>query len=474
MTYAKRIFSSLKSTLQVRFAGGFDVPEDSTCRRVRCADLRTMRQDAPRASLQRAGGFPVRIPSDWGTCRRGALWTPRRRNGLIRGRIAIRGWDYLIARLTNHWRIDYGSMARNARVSAFPAVGFSFPFSGPRVVSVLFCAFDYRADVSFTRISARSFSCGRFDARILAAVRSAGLTTGNQHRRLTMNIKRNILAIITIGIFTFGVSPVSHAAGDAIKCSSRVTPENYQIKLRAISIEPNNRIYKYIAGIYGLCLGKTQEGMGHIQRSAEMGHVQAHKVMAEYYRSDGSLDGVKDRHRITKDQQNFDNAVHYYRKTFQLIESNPAYPRGANRDQRSLERQALSSASVFYWLTYLYYTGYARALDEIVNSDEKLHYEDSLDILDNMGDISQACLNWPTLSEWKERKQRVSSLLKSGCSAMKDFVDTVWTLEQERIDVSGKCRGALRGCAEHQRLMKQIRSAENDMLRRLDANPPIF
>ena len=291
-----------------------------------------------------------------------------------------------------------------------------------------------------------------------------------------MNINRIILTIITIGIFTFGMSPASHAdrPGDAVQCSSRMDSEGYQKRLRIISRKPNDRIQIYISGIYGLCAGKIQEGMGHIQRSAEMGHVQAYKVMAEYYRTDGTLDGVRDRHRITEDQQNFDNAIHYYRKTAQNIESNPDYPRGVNRDQRSIERKDLSSASVFYWLTYLYYTGYTRALDEIMNSDEKLHYGDSLDVLGNMGDISQACLNRPSLSEWRERRQQVASLLKAGCSAMKDFVDTVWTLEQERIEVSGKCRSALRGCDAHQQLMNKIRSAENNMLKRLDANPPIF
>ena len=288
---------------------------------------------------------------------------------------------------------------------------------------------------------------------------------------------KTIKALLILTAFAgFGISPVSHAnvVGDAIGCANRMTPERYQKKLHGLSKRPNDRIRMYIAGIYGLCLGKTQEGMGHIQRAAEMGHISANKVMAEYYRTDGSLDGVRDRHRITENQQNFDNAVHYYRETAQLIESNPNYPSGVNRDQRILENKSLSSAGIFYWLPYFYYTGYTRALDEIMNSEEKLHYEDSLDILANMEDVSRICLNRPSLSEWRERRQEVTSLLQAGCSAMKDFADTVLPLEQQRIEVSAKCNGALRGCAAHQQLMNKIRSAENNMLERLDANPPIF
>ena len=222
-------------------------------------------------------------------------------------------------------------------------------------------------------------------------------------RSLAMNINKIILAIISIGILTFGMSPVLRAVqpGDAMECTSRMTPKGYQKRLHIISERPNDRKI-YTAGIYGLCSGKIQEGMGHIQRSAEMGHVQANKVMAEYYRTDGSLDGIFDRHRITEDQQNFDNAVHYYRKTFHLIESNPEYPEGTNEDQYVLERKDLTSASVYYWLTYLYYTGYTRALDEIVNSAEKLHFEDSLDVLGNMREIARVCLNRQPLSAWKK------------------------------------------------------------------------
>lgn len=57
---------------------------------------------------------------------------------------------------------------------------------------------------------------------------------------------------------------------------------------------------------------------------------------------------------------------------------------------------------------------------------------------------------------------------------MNDFVDTVSILEQDRIKASGNCRGALSECDAHQQLMNKIRSAETNMLNRLDANPPIF
>ncbi len=264
------------------------------------------------------------------------------------------------------------------------------------------------------------------------------------------------------------------AVGDTIGCSSRMTPERYDKKLRGIQKRPDDRIRIYIAGIYGLCLNKIQEGMGHIQRAADMGHIQANKVMAEYYRTDSHLDGVRDRHRITTDQNNFDGAVHYYEQTAQLIESAPDYPKGVNKDQRILENKYLSSAGVFYWLPYLYYTGYQRALDEVLNSAVKIHYEDSLDILNSMLHISQACLNRPALSAWKERQQQVYGLLQAGCSAMRDFANTVFVLEQNRINASGKCSGALRECAQHQAVMDQIRQAENRMLDRLSATPPIF
>ena len=273
------------------------------------------------------------------------------------------------------------------------------------------------------------------------------------------DIRRAGAAGLVAGIFCLVFSGYAGAVGDMIGCSNS-SFEKYQTHKRIYQNDPNDNVKAYIVGIKALCLDKVQEGMAYMQKASDMGHVNATNTIAMYYYSDGTFDKSDG---FTEDQKNYDATIYYYERTAKLIESDPNYPKGVNRDQDSLENQHRTSAYVFTQLPFVYYMGYVRAILEIINSSEKLLYEDSIEVLKNMRHSADRCLRRPALSEWGSKRDRTYRAMQIQCKARKEFAAEAIPLEEKRMRVARNCSGPLGDCREHKEIVNQLVELSNVM-----------
>ena len=267
---------------------------------------------------------------------------------------------------------------------------------------------------------------------------------------------------VLLGLLALAFSGFAGAVGNLIEC---INP-SYETAVRIAQENPTSRTI-YNAGINGLCEGKIQAGMAYIQRASDMGHVQASNTMFLYYETDGSFNSHQGG---TQDQRNFDAAIHYLERTVNQIESAPDYPEGVNIDQPNLEKKNHVSVHTFITLPNLYYTAYARAIGEIINSSEKLIYTDSINVLSLMQSSANRCLRRPALSVWRaEKRAHLHRVMQVKCQARRDFATQALVLEQERIQVSRECSGPLGDCQQHQEIVSELIHLSNIMADELNS-----
>ena len=265
------------------------------------------------------------------------------------------------------------------------------------------------------------------------------------------------MGLFVCGLFVFSI--YAGAVGDMIDCST-TSLEDYQTNKRITQKNPNDSVTAYNVGIEALCLDKIQEGMAYIQRASDMGHIQASNTMASYYKTDGQLNKNA---KKTKNQKNFDAMIYYAERTAEQIEGATNYPYGVNEDQPYLEKVSRTSAYIFTFLPGLYYTGYIRAIKNIINSEEKLIYEDALETLAKMEDSADRCLARPALSVWGERKNHTIEAMRVKCQAMKEFAYRASILEQERNSVLSQCQSPLKECPAHKKIIDELVNLVKEM-----------
>ena len=264
---------------------------------------------------------------------------------------------------------------------------------------------------------------------------------------------------VLLGLLALAFSGFAGAVGDFINCST-TSLEDYQIHKRIAQKDPNDSAKAYIVGIEALCLDKIQEGMAYMQQASDMGHVQASYVMQAYYKTDGQLNRTE---KKTKNQENFDAMIYYAERTANQIERAVNYPDGVNEGQPYLEKVARTSAYVFTFLPGFYYTGYIRAINSIMASEEKIIYADILETLAKMEDSAERCLARPALSAWGTKKSHTIQAMRVKCQAMKEFAHRASILEQERSSVVNQCTAPLKECPEHQEIINELVSLVKEM-----------
>ena len=258
---------------------------------------------------------------------------------------------------------------------------------------------------------------------------------------------------LVAGFLFLAIPGYARAVGDMIHCQAHDNMEDYNEFKEILSRDPGSTPIMFTLGIKALCFDRIQEGMAYMQRASDMGHVDATDTIAIYYSSDGTFDSANG---ITKDQKNYDATIYYYEKAADLIESANNYPKGVSDDQDSLENENHTSANVFTQLPFVYYMGYVHAMIEILNSSEKLLYEDSIEVLEKMRHSADRCLRRPALSEWQSEKERIYRAMQVQCQARKDFAAQSIPLEKKRMRVARNCSGPLGDCPEHKEITDQI------------------
>ncbi len=267
------------------------------------------------------------------------------------------------------------------------------------------------------------------------------------------------LAVLLVGIgFVFASN--SFGAVDLIKCGGNDNLERYNKFHQLIKKHPKS-LFIYSLGIISVCIGKEKEGMAHLQRASDSGHISATHLLGLYFMANRSFDRAE-RGRIGN-LEDYNSAVHYYEKAARMIESLGNYPKGTTLDMEEIEYQVYTSYYVFATIPELYFNGYNKALGDIVNSRERLSYVDTLDVLGKMRRSAERCVQRPSLAGWYDKKETLYQVQQVRCGAYLDYARSVSPLEERRIKAAQGCKGSLSGCSSHREILNEINRIKSMM-----------
>ena len=154
--------------------------------------------------------------------------------------------------------------------------------------------------------------------------------------------KKTVSVFVLFFGFIFSLSAFGEMVGDAINCEG-VNVKRYERKLKIVNRDPNNARKVYGLGMYALCLGNMEEGMGYIIKASAGGHIAANRMAALFYGTDGTFYYS----HLTEDRQKFSDMIHYYEEAAKQIEAASNYPEGVTKDMPHLEEHGRISARVF-------------------------------------------------------------------------------------------------------------------------------
>ena len=269
---------------------------------------------------------------------------------------------------------------------------------------------------------------------------------------------KNVLKAFILS-FSLMFSLNSFGVVDLIRCKSHYNLEKYnELHQR---IKKNPRITSiYNLGIVSLCLGK-EEGMSHLQKASDSGHIAATHLLGLYFMANRSFNRAE-RGRISN-LDDFNSAIHYYEKAAQMIEETDNYPRGATADMDDIEYYVYTSYYVFATIPELYFSGYDKAIKDIVNSQDKVSYVDTLEVLKKMRDSAERCVNRPSLSSWEDKGEDLYQVQQVRCGAYLNYAREVLPLEEGRIQIAQGCGDSLSECSNHQDILNQINQVKSMM-----------
>ena len=263
------------------------------------------------------------------------------------------------------------------------------------------------------------------------------------------------------------VSDVSDA-GNMLYCNQRHTWERHNNLNKMIKESPD--IIKDIHLIYNLakvslCM-EIEKGIDQLREASENGHIPATLLLGIYYKTDYSFSSSK----FTNNPENLDNTIYYYKKGISMIEELPNYPEGSTSDTESIEYNELTSFYLFIGLPFLYFKKYDIALSNIINNNtEEVSHKDMLKTLNKISEAATNCLNRPALDIWKE-KERVYRNQQMICSAYLEFVKSVYSVEQQRIEADQNCTGPEKECTEH---FDKLATLIKATISKIQSTPPI-
>ena len=223
-----------------------------------------------------------------------------------------------------------------------------------------------------------------------------------------------------------------------------------------------------MAGLSSYCAGREAKGINYMEKASDMGEITASYFLGLYYRSDKTGDVSK---MLPEVQENYDAAVFYYERTASLIESDVNYPGGIIGDLPSVEGSSFMSVRTYLSLSQLYYTGYSRALGDMLKNN--VSYTDTIKVITNLQTSAERCLRRPSLSVWKGRQSEITHSRRVICGAYKNFAEKALHLESQRKKVALQCEDSLRECAAHKAVFGEIVEEAQKMAKATRSVPPI-
>ena len=291
----------------------------------------------------------------------------------------------------------------------------------------------------------------------------------------TTGRRRQTFRYLTVLAFSLNVLAVGNvfAAGDLLGCDSNHTWESYHelhewMKNNASNID--SKIYMvYSLAKVSLCLGEEDEGIAHLQRASDSGHIPATYLLGVYYKHNQTFHSSEQ----TNSLENLNKAIHYYRKGVEMVESIPNYPENSTDDMEYIESKSYTSLHLFTGLPFMHFDGYNMAIYNTINDTKEIFYNDTLEVLKKMGEAATQCLARPALAVWKEKRELVYEAQQIECSAYLTFAEEAYHLEQQRIEADQNCMVPLKECTEHKEIVDKIIPLIHKMFDQTNSAPKI-
>ena len=290
-------------------------------------------------------------------------------------------------------------------------------------------------------------------------------------------MKRTVTYPLTMFFLSFALAVsfnVSAAGKDVLRCSSSDNINEYNDLQDLIQNSPKLFLMNNLS-IVSLCIGKEREGMGYLQQAADAGFIGTVYLLGLYFKLNQTFD-TSEKHE-THSLQDLNAALEYYNKAADLIDSIPDYPEGGTPQDLGMgevEYYSYTSYYVFATLPDLYFRGYDTAMDNILESPEKLDYTDAFEVLSKMQHSAERCLQRPSLSVWYDKQDAVYGAQQFRCQVYLDYAKAVLPLEEERAEAARACETRLSECEAHQEVLNEINRRRDVMTQEINSLPLEF
>ena len=263
-----------------------------------------------------------------------------------------------------------------------------------------------------------------------------------------------------LAIFVLAFSMSAVAVGDLIDCTGLDSMEEYNQWHSYMKSDPNDVFTRYVVAIVSLCVGKKAEGISHLQATSDSGYIPATYLLSIYYEYNQTFNSFES---PTHTLEDLNAALYYYEKTTEMIQATPDYPSNTLDGTSDVEYYLLISYRSFASIPGLYFNGYNRAIEDVLNSAELVSYTDTLEVLLKMQTVAKQCVDRPSLSAWWDREAEVFNFQQIRCTAYLNYANAVLPLEEKRINTAQTCTTSLSECPEHREILNQIEKEEKEM-----------
>ena len=278
-----------------------------------------------------------------------------------------------------------------------------------------------------------------------------------------------VFALCTAFLFPYS----SFAEVDVLFCPSDGI--NRYNKLEEL-IERNPEVFLlHNIGFVALCIGKHSIGLGYLQQASDAGYIASTHLLGIYFKHNQTFSRSEKR---TESLQDLNAALEYYRKAADLIDSIPDYPNsvatGVNRGMDDIEYYVYTSYYVFATIPELYFRGYDKAMEDMLESAEKVSYIDTSEVLSRMQSSAERCLRRPSLSGWWDKEKTVYEVQQFRCRAYLNYATAVLPLEEERAKAAGACEVRLSECEAHRKVLNDINQLKVILTQEINSLPEEF
>ena len=207
----------------------------------------------------------------------------------------------------------------------------------------------------------------------------------------------------------------------------------------------------YLMGKSAVCMTLTDQGIGHLQEAASLGHLKAAFLMGLYHQTNKSLCSST----LTSDPHHYDMAVEYFKEAVRMIQHvQPANgANGLHINNTYIYVQVYARLLDLYFLKYEQsvrlieypdYNAYLLKENPLSTSQTlaQLKNKQPLTLLKEMKTQAQQCLNQPAgkPNQWSLDQKSTYTSYRSRCKQYLKWAAAAQPIEQKRISHVKACK----------------------------------